>query len=810
MPAVVRDGERFRLDFDRPQSIGKVRGFTGPFGVFVRAYAFIRMWGPRLREMSEVAVLNANYLLARLRDAYELPYDRLCMHEFVLSARPLKREHGVTALDVAKRLMDYGFHPPTIYFPLVVPEALMIEPTETEAKETLDAFVDAMLAIAREAAESPELLKEAPHGRPVGRLDEVKAAKRAVVRYLFEEHPDLSETPSPSRGSSRRRRAPEGRVPSRRLIEESVDALREEHGGGRAFADAVERYASTLDEGERETLGEVLLERADEEGASSAQWRCASRRADGSGASSTSSIPHAGGSREDRGLAFGRLGAWTGARGSGSWASGAFATTLHGAARSGPRSRRTWRPAGSPAGRSGPRPQLAPEADSYIASLGGPLPYMQRLRAIHDETQAHEARLREEYRTLAAASATARPSRAAGASRGPLALRRGQRADRPPQPLVPDRVAPADGPAHRRLRARRRRAVLEAAARHVVDPRGGSPPSRARAARRVEPRRLGSARASRSRRRASAAWGCPSSTATRDEAEAIATIHRALELGVTFLDTADMYGPFTNEQLVGRALAAGATSVVARDEVRQRARRGRQLPRHQRPARVRARRLRRVAAAARASTRSTSTTSTASTRRCRSRRRSARWPSWSTPGKVRYLGLSEAAPGDDPPRARGASDLGAADGVFALDARAGGRDPADRPRARDRVRRLQPARPRLPHRGDPLAGRPRRGRLPPQRVPRFQGENLGAEPRARRTSVGRLADEKGVHAGAARARLGALPRRRHRPDPGDEAAHATSRRTSRPPTIELTAEDAAPARGRRSRSAPRPATATRA
>ena len=199
VPAVVRDGERFRLDFDRPRSIGKVRGFTGPFGVFVRSYAFIRMWGPRLREMSEVAVLNANYLLARMRDSYELPYDRLCMHEFVVSARRLKREHGVTALDVAKRLMDSDFHPPTIYFPLVVPEALMVEPTETEAKETLDAFADAMVEIAREAAEEPQLLKEAPHGRPVERLDEVKAAKRAVVRYLFEDHPDLSDTPTEPR-----------------------------------------------------------------------------------------------------------------------------------------------------------------------------------------------------------------------------------------------------------------------------------------------------------------------------------------------------------------------------------------------------------------------------------------------------------------------------------------------------------------------------------------------------------------------------------------------------------------------------------
>jgi glycine dehydrogenase subunit 2 len=188
-PVVVRDGEAFRLDHDRPKSIGRVRGFAGPFGVFVRSYAFMRAYGPELREMSDVAVLNANYVLARLRDVYELPYDRLCMHEFVLSARNLKREHGITALDVAKRLMDYGIHPPTVYFPLVVAEALMVEPTETEPKERLDDFVDAMLAIAREAADSPELLKEAPHGRPVRRLDEVRAAKQPVLRYLFDEHP---------------------------------------------------------------------------------------------------------------------------------------------------------------------------------------------------------------------------------------------------------------------------------------------------------------------------------------------------------------------------------------------------------------------------------------------------------------------------------------------------------------------------------------------------------------------------------------------------------------------------------------------
>jgi len=184
VPSVVRrrDGT-FELEYDRPRSIGKVRGFTGPFGVFVRSYAYMRMYGPRLREMSEAAVLNANYVLARLKDVYDLPFDRLCMHEFVLSARNLKRDHGATALDVAKRLMDYGFHPPTIYFPLIVPEALMIEPTETETKETLDAFCDAMIAIAREAAEDVTVLKEAPHHRPVRRLDEVRAAKNPIVKF---------------------------------------------------------------------------------------------------------------------------------------------------------------------------------------------------------------------------------------------------------------------------------------------------------------------------------------------------------------------------------------------------------------------------------------------------------------------------------------------------------------------------------------------------------------------------------------------------------------------------------------------------
>ncbi len=257
VPAIVRNGDAFRLDHDRPKSIGKVRGFTGPFGVFVRSYAYIRSYGPALREMSETAVLNANYLLAKLRDAYDLPYDRLAMHEFVLSARTLKREHGITALDVAKRLMDYGYHPPTIYFPLVVPEALMIEPTETEPKERLDAFVEAMLAIAGEAAETPELLKEAPTSRPVRRLDEVKAAKRAVVKYGFEAAP--RSVGGSGRGPAAR--GPEGRVTvDRDDLERRVDELAELHSGA-AFADAIKALAADLNGDEAELLKEILLER---------------------------------------------------------------------------------------------------------------------------------------------------------------------------------------------------------------------------------------------------------------------------------------------------------------------------------------------------------------------------------------------------------------------------------------------------------------------------------------------------------------------------------------------------------------------
>ena len=163
------------------KSIGRVKAFNGHFAMMVRAYTYIRMHGPDgLRAISQYAVLNANYLLQLLKGAYNLPYDRVCMHEFVLEGRWLEVP-DVHALDIAKRMMDYGLHPPTNYFPLIVHEALMIEPTETESKQTLDAFVEVLLKIAEEAHTDPELLKSAPHITPVGRLDEVKAAKELVL-----------------------------------------------------------------------------------------------------------------------------------------------------------------------------------------------------------------------------------------------------------------------------------------------------------------------------------------------------------------------------------------------------------------------------------------------------------------------------------------------------------------------------------------------------------------------------------------------------------------------------------------------------
>lgn len=163
-----------------PQSIGRVKAFHGHFGMHVRAYTYISMHGPDgLRRIAEHAVLNANYLLARLRSTYHVPYDRICKHEFVVEGH--WADSDVHALDIAKRLMDYNFHPPTNYFPLIVREALMIEPTESESKQTLDAFADVMIKIAEEAHTQPELLKEAPHHTPVSRLDEVKAAKDLVL-----------------------------------------------------------------------------------------------------------------------------------------------------------------------------------------------------------------------------------------------------------------------------------------------------------------------------------------------------------------------------------------------------------------------------------------------------------------------------------------------------------------------------------------------------------------------------------------------------------------------------------------------------
>jgi glycine dehydrogenase subunit 2 len=196
-PQVVRrepanGGEpRFELDYDRPKSIGRLRGFQGNFGVFVRSYAYIlSLGGDGLKEASETAVLNANYLLARMaegRAGRYLPvaFDRTCKHEFVLSGAKAKRELGLRTLDLAKRLLDFGFHPPTVYFPLLVDEAWMVEPTETEAKETLDAFAEAVEEILAEAEDDPEIARNAPYTTPVRRLDEVGATKRPVVREQF-------------------------------------------------------------------------------------------------------------------------------------------------------------------------------------------------------------------------------------------------------------------------------------------------------------------------------------------------------------------------------------------------------------------------------------------------------------------------------------------------------------------------------------------------------------------------------------------------------------------------------------------------
>ncbi|HXO07757.1 MAG TPA: aminomethyl-transferring glycine dehydrogenase subunit GcvPB [Solirubrobacteraceae bacterium] len=195
-PQVVRvsdhaGDDHYQLDYDRPRSIGRLRGFQGNYGVFVRSYAYIRSLGAAgIRGVSEVAVLNANYLLARLRaegvmEYLPVAYDRLCMHEFVLSGAPMKRELEIRTLDLAKRLLDHGVHPPTVYFPLVVDEALMVEPTETETKETLDSFAVVVAEILREAREDPEIARAAPYTTPVRRLDEAAAARRPIVRQAL-------------------------------------------------------------------------------------------------------------------------------------------------------------------------------------------------------------------------------------------------------------------------------------------------------------------------------------------------------------------------------------------------------------------------------------------------------------------------------------------------------------------------------------------------------------------------------------------------------------------------------------------------
>ncbi|SDY01097.1 aminomethyl-transferring glycine dehydrogenase subunit GcvPB [Thermoactinomyces sp. DSM 45892] len=176
------DGSYF-LDHDMPQSIGRIKGYYGNFGILVRAYTYIRTMGPDgLKQVSEYAVLNANYMMHRLAPYFDVPFTQHCKHEFVLSGNRQKKQ-GVRTLDMAKRLLDFGYHPPTIYFPLIVDECLMIEPTETESKETLDKFIDAMIQIAREAEETPEVVQEAPHHTIVRRLDEVTAARKPVLRY---------------------------------------------------------------------------------------------------------------------------------------------------------------------------------------------------------------------------------------------------------------------------------------------------------------------------------------------------------------------------------------------------------------------------------------------------------------------------------------------------------------------------------------------------------------------------------------------------------------------------------------------------
>lgn len=183
VPTVAFDGENYYRNYNLKNSVGSVKGFYGNFGVLVRAYAYILMMGDNLKEASENAVLNANYLKEKLKGAYLLPYDEPCMHEFVLSGEKQKHENGVSTLNIAKALMDENTHPPTVYFPLIVHEAIMIEPTESETKQVLDEFVDAMLKIVEVAKTNPEVVISAPHTTPVKRLDETLAARHPDLKY---------------------------------------------------------------------------------------------------------------------------------------------------------------------------------------------------------------------------------------------------------------------------------------------------------------------------------------------------------------------------------------------------------------------------------------------------------------------------------------------------------------------------------------------------------------------------------------------------------------------------------------------------
>ncbi|PKR78975.1 glycine dehydrogenase (aminomethyl-transferring) [Halalkalibacillus sediminis] len=186
-PILTKKDDAFTFDYNRPDSIGRVKPYYGNFGINVRAYTYIRSMGPDgLKQVSENAVLNANYMMRRLEEEYELPFKQHCKHEFVLSGKNQKKL-GVRTLDIAKRLLDFGYHPPTIYFPLNVEEALMVEPTETESKETLDEFIDAMIQISNEAKEDPEIVQEAPHTTVLSRLDETQAARKPVLRYMKDE-----------------------------------------------------------------------------------------------------------------------------------------------------------------------------------------------------------------------------------------------------------------------------------------------------------------------------------------------------------------------------------------------------------------------------------------------------------------------------------------------------------------------------------------------------------------------------------------------------------------------------------------------